>query len=99
LCFEKIKISEIFCFERMDLSMFSRLFPILKARAQLKERDDLGKFSGNEERYVIPMHRNSFWANKWMQKPRNVFADYRSNTMILVHNIEEVRERLKEKED
>jgi hypothetical protein len=44
----------------MNLSMFNRLCPSLKARAQLKERVDLSKFNGNEERYVIPMHRKIF---------------------------------------
>jgi hypothetical protein len=28
----------------------------------------------DNERYVIPMHRNNFWTDKWMQEPRkNVF--------------------------
>jgi hypothetical protein len=27
----------------------------------------------NNERHVIPMHRNIFWSNKWMQDPRNIF--------------------------
>jgi hypothetical protein len=74
LCFDKSKISENFCFESMNLSMFNRFFPTLKARAQLKERIDLSKFNGNEERYVIPMHKKSFWTNKWMQEPRNIFC-------------------------
>ena len=60
MCFGKRKISEIFCFESMNLSMFNRFCPSLKVRAQLKERVDLSKFNGNEERYVIPMHRKSF---------------------------------------
>ena len=63
--------------------MFNRLCPSLKARMQLKERVDFCKFNRNEERYVIPMHIKSFWTDKWMQEPRNIFADYRSNTMIL----------------
>ena len=25
------------------------------------------------DRYVIPMHRNIFWTNKWMQDPRKSF--------------------------
>ena len=50
----------------MNLSMFNRFCPSLKVRAQLKERVDLSTFNGNEERYVIPMHRNNFWTNKWM---------------------------------
>jgi hypothetical protein len=36
----------------------------------LEERIDLSKFKGNEERYVILMHRKNFWTNKWMQEPR-----------------------------
>jgi hypothetical protein len=67
LCPGKRKISENFCFESMNLSMFNRLCPSLKARAQLKEIIDLSKFNGNEERCIIPMHRKSFWTNKWMQ--------------------------------
>jgi hypothetical protein len=54
--------------------MFNRLCPILKAREQLKEKDDLSKFNGNEERYVILMHRKNFWTNKWMQEPRIFFS-------------------------
>jgi hypothetical protein len=82
----------------MNLSMFNRSCPSLKARAQLKERVDLSKFNGNEERYVIPMRRKSFWTNKWMQEPRILFADWRSNTMILVCNTKNFGEHLKEKE-
>jgi hypothetical protein len=57
----------------MNLSMFNRFCPSLKAMAQLEERVDLSKFNRNEERYVIPMHIKSFWTNKWMQEPRNIF--------------------------
>jgi hypothetical protein len=69
--FGKRRKSEIFCFESMNLSMFNRFCPGLKARVHLKERLDLSK--GNEERYVIPMHRKNFWTNKWMQEPRKNF--------------------------
>jgi hypothetical protein len=54
--------------------MFNRLCPNLKAREQLKDKVDLSKLNGNEERYVIPMHRKSFWTNKWMQEPRITFG-------------------------
>jgi hypothetical protein len=74
LCFDKSKISEIFCFESMNLGMFNRFCPSLKARAQLEERVDLSKANRNEERYVIPMHRKNFWTNKWMQEPRKNFC-------------------------
>jgi hypothetical protein len=58
----------------MNLSMFNIFFPSLKAREQLKERVDLSKFNGNEERYVIHVHRKIFWTNKWMQEPKNIFC-------------------------
>ena len=54
--------------------MFDRFCPSLKNRPQLEERDDLNKFDRNRERYVIPMHRNKFWNNKWMQEPRKNFC-------------------------
>jgi hypothetical protein len=73
LCFDKSKISGNFCFESMNLIMFNRFCPSLKARVQLEERFDLSKDNRNEERYVIPMHRNIFWTNKWLQEPRNLF--------------------------
>ena len=53
--------------------MFNRFFPSLKERAQLKERVDLSKVNRHEERYVIPMHKQTFWTNKWMQEPRICF--------------------------
>jgi hypothetical protein len=34
----------------------------------------LNKFNGNEEIYAIPIHRKSFWTNKWMQEPRFFFC-------------------------
>jgi hypothetical protein len=58
----------------MNLSMFNRLCPSLKARAQLKEIVGLSKFNGNEERYVIPMHIKSFRTNTWMHEPRKNFC-------------------------
>jgi hypothetical protein len=51
----------------MDLGMFDKFCPSLKIRAQLEERRfDMSIF----DRYVIPMHRNNVWTNKWMQDPR-----------------------------
>jgi len=44
----------------MNLIMFNIFFPSLKAMTQLKERFDFSKFNGNEERFVIPMHRKNF---------------------------------------
>jgi hypothetical protein len=74
LCFDKSKISGKFCSKSMNLGMFNRLCPSLKAREQLEERVDLSKDNRNEERYVIPMHKNNFWTNKWMQEPRKNFC-------------------------
>jgi hypothetical protein len=71
----KGKISGNFCFKSMNLGMFDRFFPSLKTRAQLEERRfDMNKFDRDSERYVIPMHRNNFWTNKWVQEPRNNFC-------------------------
>jgi hypothetical protein len=59
----------------MDLGMFDRFCPSLKTRAQLEERRfDMNKFDKVSERYVIPMHREKFWTNKWMQDPRKNFC-------------------------
>jgi hypothetical protein len=60
LYFDKSKISEKNCFKSMNLSMFNRFSPSLKSIAKLEERVDLSKDNINEERYVIPMHRNIF---------------------------------------
>jgi hypothetical protein len=54
--------------------MFKSFCPNMKARAQLKEIIDLSKFNGSKEIYVIPLHRKSFWTNKWMQEPRKNFC-------------------------
>ena len=54
--------------------MFDRFFPSLNVRAQLEQRVDLNKFDRDSERYVIPMHRNNFWTNKWMQETRQNFC-------------------------
>jgi ribosomal protein L33 len=45
----------------MNLGMFDRFYPSLKARVKLEERFDLNKFDRNRERYVIPMHRKNFY--------------------------------------
>jgi hypothetical protein len=74
LCSDKGNISGNFCFKRMNLGMFNRFFPSLKTRARLEERIDPNKFDTNRERYVIPMHRNKFFTNKWMQEPRKIFC-------------------------
>ena len=58
----------------MNLSMFDRFFPSLKTREHIEERVDLNKFDRNREKYVIPMHRNNFRTNKWMQEPRKNFC-------------------------
>jgi hypothetical protein len=65
---------EIFSSKSMNLGLFNRFCPSLKTRAQLEERVDVNKFDRNRERYVIPMHRNNFWTNKWMHEPRKNFC-------------------------
>jgi hypothetical protein len=57
----------------MNLGMFDRSCPSLKTRARLEERVDMNKFDRVSQRYVIPMHRNNFWTNKWMKDPRKNF--------------------------
>jgi hypothetical protein len=58
----------------MDLGMFDKFCPSLKSRAQLEERRfDMSRSDKNSERYVIPMHRENVWTNKWMQDPRKNF--------------------------
>jgi hypothetical protein len=58
----------------MNLGMFNRFCPSIKTRAQLEERRfDLNNYDRVSERYVIPMHRENFWTNKWMQDPRICF--------------------------
>jgi hypothetical protein len=58
----------------MDLGMSNRFCPSLKIRAQLEERRlDMSRSDKNSEIYVIPMHRNNVWTNKWMQDPRKNF--------------------------
>ena len=74
MCSGKGKISGIFYFESMNLSMFDRFCPSLKNMAQLEEgRFDMSRSDNNSERYVIHMHRKNVWTNKWMQDPRNNF--------------------------
>jgi hypothetical protein len=58
----------------MDLGMFDKFGSTLKTREKLEEiRYDMNRYDRNSERYVIPMHRNNFWTNKWVQAPRNIF--------------------------
>jgi hypothetical protein len=74
LCSQKGKISEKFCFERINLGILDSFCPSLKTRAQLEERRfDLSRSNRSTERYVIPMHRKNVWTNKWMMDPRKNF--------------------------
>ena len=51
----------------MDLGMFDRFCPSLKTRAPIDERKfELNKSYKHSNRYVIPMHINNVWTNKWM---------------------------------
>jgi hypothetical protein len=54
--------------------MLDKIFPSLKTRALIDERRfDMSRSDNNSERYVIPMHRENVWTNKWMWDPRNNF--------------------------
>jgi hypothetical protein len=54
--------------------MFDKIFPSLKTRALIDERRfGMSRYDKNSERYVIPMHRDNVWTNKWMQDPRKNF--------------------------
>jgi hypothetical protein len=59
----------------MDLGLFNRVCPSLKARSLIDERRfDMSRYDKNSERYIIPMQRNNVRTNKWMQDPRkNLF--------------------------
>jgi hypothetical protein len=54
--------------------MFDRFGPSLKPRALIDEINlDMNRSNKNNDRYVIPMHRNNILTNKWMQDPRKNF--------------------------
>jgi hypothetical protein len=58
----------------MGLCIFDNNFPSLKTRALIDEmRFDMSISDKNSERYVIPMHRENIWTNKWMSDPRKNF--------------------------
>jgi hypothetical protein len=47
--------------------MIDRFCPSLKTRAPIDERRfEISRSDMNSERYVIPMHRENVWTNKWM---------------------------------
>jgi hypothetical protein len=51
----------------MNLGMIDRFCPSLKTRVLLDEITfDMNRSNKNNERYVIPMHRNNVWTNEWM---------------------------------
>jgi hypothetical protein len=79
----------------MNLGMFDRLCPSLEAREQIEQGNDLNKFDRNRERYVISMHRNKFWTNKWMQEPRKNFCRLQVQVWILVHSTRKAGDHLK----
>jgi hypothetical protein len=54
--------------------MFNKICPSLKTRALIEERIfDMSRSDKNSEIYVIPMHRENVWTNKWMREPRKIF--------------------------
>ena len=51
--------------------MLDRFCPSLKTRELLYERMfDMNRSDKNNERYVIPMHRENVWTEKWLEEPR-----------------------------
>ena len=51
----------------MDIGMFNRFGPSLKTRVLLEERRfDMNRSDIINEKYVVPVHRNNFWTNKWI---------------------------------
>jgi hypothetical protein len=51
----------------MDLGLFNRFCPSLKARSLIDERRfDMNRSDKNSEIYVIPMQRKNVWTNEWM---------------------------------
>jgi hypothetical protein len=49
----------------MDLSMFNRVYLILKTGALIDERNfDLNRSNKHNDRHVIPIHRKNVWTNK-----------------------------------
>ena len=58
----------------MNLDMFNRVCPSSKTRVLIDEgRFYINIYDKNSQIYVIPMHRNNVWTNKWMQDPRKNF--------------------------
>ena len=54
--------------------MFDRFCPSFKTRALIDERKiDMNRSDKYSDRYVIPIHRNNFGTNQWMQDPRKKF--------------------------
>jgi hypothetical protein len=54
--------------------MFDIFGPILQPRTLIEERKfDTSRFDKHNGRYVIPMHKNDVWTNKWKQDLRRNF--------------------------
>jgi hypothetical protein len=63
----------------MDLGIFDKICSSLKTRVLIDERIfDMSRSYKNSKIYVILMHRENSWTNKWMQDPRKNFlqVDY-----------------------
>jgi hypothetical protein len=72
----------------MDLGMFDNICPRLKTRALIEDkRFDIRRSDKNSEIYVIHMHRENVWTNKWMQDPRKNFLEvsYRKRGLTLCY--------------
>jgi hypothetical protein len=82
----------------MDLGLFNRVCPSLKARSLIDERRfDMNRYDKNSERYIIPMHRKMFGlTNGCRILERNCC---RLAPMILVRSTKEDGDHLKGRED
>jgi hypothetical protein len=58
----------------MNIGLFDKICPSLKTGELIDEgRFHMRRSDKNNERYVIPMHRENVWTKKWMQDPREIF--------------------------
>jgi hypothetical protein len=83
----------------MNLGMFNRFFPSLKARAQLEERFDLIKANRNKKYMLFLCIERIFGLISGCKNLEFFFVDCKSNIVILVHSTEEVGEHTRGKED
>jgi hypothetical protein len=83
----------------MNLGMFDRFCPSLKARAQLEEKVDLINLIEIEKDMLFLCIERIFGLMNGCRNLERIFADCRSNTVILVRSTGEVGELTRERED